>query len=164
MIVLTALGLRIFMKGGRFLWKKLIAPNLGLGIDLTNQGRWAVITGATDGIGKAFAMALASKGLDIVLISRSLIKLKDVETEIKERYRVNTRIVAVDLTEGQMVYSKILKATEELEVRLFIKIQRKGISILKILQSVANEFFFYHIYFQPVLGVMIIIIINMEYK
>lgn len=164
MIVLTALGLRIFMKGSRFLWKKLIAPNLGLGIDLTNQGRLAVITGTTDGIGKAFAMALASKGLDIVLISRSLIKLKDVETEIKERYRVNTRIVAVDLTEGQMVYSKILKATEELEVRLFIKIQRKGISILKILQSVANEFFFYHIYFQPVLGVMIIIIINMEYK
>ncbi|XP_035725521.1 very-long-chain 3-oxoacyl-CoA reductase-like isoform X2 [Vespa mandarinia] len=108
------------MKGGYFAWKKLLAPNLGLGIDLTKQGRWAVITGATDGIGKAFAMALASKGLNIVLISRSLIKLEDVETEIKERYGVNTRIVVADLTEGQIVYSKILKATKELEIGILI--------------------------------------------
>ncbi|XP_047371619.1 very-long-chain 3-oxoacyl-CoA reductase-like isoform X2 [Vespa velutina] len=108
------------MKGCHFTWKKLLAPNLGLGIDLTKQGRWAVITGATDGIGKAFAMALASKGLDIVLISRSLIKLKDVENEIKEKYGVKTRIVVADLTEGQIVYSKILKATEELEIGILI--------------------------------------------
>ncbi|KAL2725436.1 very-long-chain 3-oxoacyl-CoA reductase-like [Vespula squamosa] len=119
-VILTVLALRIFIKGCHISWKKLLAPNLGLGIDLTNQGRWAVITGATDGLGKAFAKALASKGLDIVLISRSLIKLKNVETEIKERYGVKTRIVVADLTEGQEAYSKIAKATEELEVGILI--------------------------------------------
>ncbi|KAF7407497.1 hypothetical protein HZH66_002034 [Vespula vulgaris] len=119
-IILITLGLNIFIKGSHFVWKKILAPNLGLAIDLTKQGRWGVITGATDGIGKAFAMALASKGLDIVLISRSLIKLKCVETEIKERYGVKTRIVVADLTEGQEVYSKIAKATEELEVGILI--------------------------------------------
>lgn len=124
-IILTTLGLNIFIKGSHFVWKKILAPNLGLAIDLTKQGRWAVITGATDGIGKAFAMALASKGLDIVLISRSLIKLKCVETEIKERYGVKTRIVVADLTEGQEVYSKIAKATEELEVRSIIEILQR---------------------------------------
>ncbi|XP_046818495.1 very-long-chain 3-oxoacyl-CoA reductase-like [Vespa crabro] len=120
LVVLTAVGLRILIRGGLLAWKKLLAPNLGLGVDLTIQGRWAVITGATDGLGKAFAKALASKGLDIVLVSRSLAKLKDVATEIKEKYGVETRVVEADLTEGQAIYSKIAKATEELEVGILI--------------------------------------------
>ena len=39
-------------------------------------GDWAVITGATDGIGKGFAKELASKGINIVLVSRTLAKLQ----------------------------------------------------------------------------------------
>lgn len=123
LVVLISVGLKILIKGGLLAWKKLLAPNLGLGVDLTVQGRWAVITGATDGLGKAFAKALAGKGLDIVLVSRSLAKLKDVATEIKEKYGVETRVVEADLTEGQAIYSKIADATEELEVRLIRKIQ-----------------------------------------
>lgn len=123
LMVLIAVGLKILIRGGFLAWKKLLAPNLGLGVDLTVQGRWAVITGATDGLGKAFAKALASKGLDIVLVSRSLAKLKDVATEIKEKYGVETRVVEADLTEGQAIYSKIANATEELEVRLVQQIQ-----------------------------------------
>lgn len=100
-------------------WKKLIGPNFGFGIDPKTQGKWAVITGATSGIGKAYAEQLAKKGLDIVLVSRSLSKLEEVAKEIKERYGVQVRIVDADLTEGQAVYAKIAKATEELEVFFF---------------------------------------------
>lgn len=42
----------------------------------------AVITGATEGIGKAYARELARDGLNVVLISRSESKLKDVATGI----------------------------------------------------------------------------------
>ncbi|KAI4485092.1 hypothetical protein M0802_012787 [Mischocyttarus mexicanus] len=63
---------------------KILAPNFGLSVDLTIQNRWAEITGATNGISKVYTKALAAKGLDIVLISKSLTKLKNVETEIKE--------------------------------------------------------------------------------
>lgn len=122
LIVLIVVAIKILIKGAHLIWKKLLAPNLGLGIDLTSQGKWAIITGATDGIGKSFANALASKGLDIVLVSRSLPKLKDVASEIKERYGVKTCIVVADLTQGPTIYSKIAKATEELEVRPSIKI------------------------------------------
>ncbi|KAK2588823.1 hypothetical protein KPH14_001695 [Odynerus spinipes] len=120
LVVLTAVGLRIVIRGSLLAWRKLIAPNLGLGIDLTTQGRWAVITGATDGLGKAFAKALASKGLDIVLVSRSLPKLENVAAEINKQYGVETRVIEADLTEGQAVYAKIAKATEELEVGVLI--------------------------------------------
>lgn len=115
-VVIAAVGLRIAVRLGLTLWRKLIAPNLGMGVDVASQGRWAVVTGATDGLGKAFAQALADKGLDIVLVSRSIQKLEDVANEIKQTYGVETKVVEADLTEGQAVYNKIGKAIEELEV------------------------------------------------
>ncbi|XP_015125908.1 very-long-chain 3-oxoacyl-CoA reductase [Diachasma alloeum] len=119
-VVVAAVGLRIIVRLTVFTWKKLIGPSLGCGIDLATQGRWAVVTGATDGLGKAFAQALAAKGLDIVLVSRSLPKLESVAKEIKEQYKVETRIVEADLTEGQPVYAKIAKTIEELEVGVLV--------------------------------------------
>lgn len=53
------------------------------GKDLTKLGKWAIVTGATDGIGKAYALALASKGLNVLLISRTESKLKNVKKEIE---------------------------------------------------------------------------------
>ena len=41
-------------------------------VNLKKLGSWAVVTGATDGIGKALAKQLARKGLNIVLISSNL--------------------------------------------------------------------------------------------
>lgn len=117
LVVLAVVGLRILLKVSIFLWRKLIAPSFGFGIDVRTQGRWAVITGATNGIGKAFAEQLARKGLDIVLISRSLEKLEEVTAEIKQ-YGVQVRVVEADLCKGQAVFAKIAKATEDLEVNV----------------------------------------------
>jgi len=41
-----------------------------------------VVTGATDGIGKAYAVEFSRRGLNVVLISRSSEKLQAVATEI----------------------------------------------------------------------------------
>ncbi|XP_011782895.1 PREDICTED: testosterone 17-beta-dehydrogenase 3 isoform X2 [Colobus angolensis palliatus] len=49
---------------------------------LRSMGQWAVITGAGDGIGKAYSFELAKRGLDVVLISRTLEKLEAIATEI----------------------------------------------------------------------------------
>ena len=57
-------------------------------------GPWAVITGATSGIGKEFAMQLAEKGINPVLVARSGEKLDAVSKEIKEKYGVDVRTVA----------------------------------------------------------------------
>ncbi|KAH8070203.1 3-oxo-behenoyl-CoA reductase [Aureococcus anophagefferens] len=58
---------------------KVVLPLLGgfyahflrPGKDLTKYGQWAVVTGATDGIGKALCFEFAKKGLDVFLISRT---------------------------------------------------------------------------------------------
>lgn len=60
-------------------------------------GTWAVVTGATDGIGKAMAFEFAKQGLNVVLISRTKSKLDDCEAELKAKYpRIEVRILAID--------------------------------------------------------------------
>ena len=61
-----------------------------------NRGNWAVITGASDGIGKEYAFQLAKKGFNIVLVSRTQSKLETVASEIQSKYKKETKIVAFD--------------------------------------------------------------------
>jgi len=66
---------------------------------LRKYGEWAVVTGATDGIGRAYAFELAKQGLNVLLISRSEDKLKEVEKELKEKYsKVQVAHHAVDFS------------------------------------------------------------------
>jgi len=67
------------------------------------QYSWAVVTGATDGIGKAAAIHLAREGFNIVLISRTLTKLQDVAKEVEEEAlkankQIKTRVIQLDFT------------------------------------------------------------------
>jgi len=85
-------------------------------VDVTKLGQWAVVTGATDGIGKGYAHQLAKRGLNIMLVSRSPDKLQNVAAEIEEKYKVKTKIVDIDFTSGEDVYDRIVKETEGLEI------------------------------------------------
>lgn len=62
------------------------------------RGSWAVVTGASDGMGAEYCRQLASKGFNICLVSRTLSKLEAVEKEIKEKWDVQTKIVQVDFS------------------------------------------------------------------
>ncbi|THG98491.1 hypothetical protein EW145_g7420 [Phellinidium pouzarii] len=59
-------------------------------------GSWAVVTGATDGIGKEFALQLAKAGYNIFLVSRSEEKLNVAAEEIESKFKSKTRTLAVD--------------------------------------------------------------------
>ncbi|XP_048887024.1 very-long-chain 3-oxoacyl-CoA reductase-B-like [Brienomyrus brachyistius] len=85
----------------------------------TKLGKWAVVTGATDGIGKAFAEELARRGFAVVLISRSQEKLDDVSKSIESRFSVETRTIAVDF-EAADIYPKIEAGLAGLEVGVLV--------------------------------------------
>eukprot|EP01068_Selenidium_serpulae_P003385 Selendium_serpulae@DN3027_c0_g1_i1.p1 len=53
-------------------------------IDLKSTGTYAVVTGGTDGIGKAMAIELARKGMSIVIVGRNAEKLENTKSEIKQ--------------------------------------------------------------------------------
>ncbi|CAI9587287.1 unnamed protein product [Staurois parvus] len=79
-----------------------------------------VVTGATDGIGKAYARELAKRGLDVVLISRTLEKLKKVAAEIEKEFGRKTRVIQVDFTNGSHIYQKIKEELEDLEIGILV--------------------------------------------
>ncbi|XP_043095028.1 hydroxysteroid (20-beta) dehydrogenase 2 [Puntigrus tetrazona] len=88
--------------------------------NLRKYGQWAVVTGATSGIGRAYAEELAKRGLDIVLISRSEDKLCSVAKEIESRYKRQTHVIQADFTEGHSIYSTITQQLEGLQIGILV--------------------------------------------
>jgi uncharacterized protein len=82
-------------------------------------GRWAVIAGASEGIGASLADQLAERGMDLVLIARNEALLNDVATGIRERHGVEVRPVRLDLTVPD-ISERVAEATDGLEVGLVI--------------------------------------------
>ena len=60
-------------------------------------GPWALVAGASDGIGASFASALAARGLDVVLVARRQAALEQLAAEIRAAHRVVVRTIVADL-------------------------------------------------------------------
>uniref|UniRef100_A0A8P4GB27 3-ketoacyl-CoA reductase n=1 Tax=Dicentrarchus labrax TaxID=13489 RepID=A0A8P4GB27_DICLA len=99
-------GFRIWVLGNG----QLLSPKLG---------KWAVVTGATDGIGKSYAEELARRGFAMMLISRTQHKLDDVARSLEEQFKVETRTIAVDFGKTD-IYSKIEAGLAGLEIGVLV--------------------------------------------
>lgn len=66
---------------------------------LLAPGRIAIITGASSGIGEAFAKALGGRGLQLIVTGRDAGRLAAVAEEVRSRYRVQVDEVVVDLAD-----------------------------------------------------------------
>jgi short-subunit dehydrogenase len=82
-------------------------------------GPWAVVTGASSGIGEAFARRLAEIGMNVVLVALSEDRLRKLAEDFQSRYSVSTRVVPVDLSQDGFLPA-IEQATEDLQVGLLV--------------------------------------------
>ena len=88
-------------------------------ITAAKYGPWALITGGTSGIGKAFAEQLAEKGLNLVLVARRQQLLDKISKEISEKHSVEVLGLKADLSDPASI-EFVKEATEKLEIGLFI--------------------------------------------
>jgi uncharacterized protein len=82
-------------------------------------GQWAIITGASSGIGLELATQLASAGFNLIINSRHLGKLQEVERQLKSSSEAEIKIVAADLSEADGL-DKIILSTQGLDVGLLV--------------------------------------------
>ena len=88
-------------------------------VDQKTFGPWALVTGASAGIGRAISQHLAASGLNLVLVARGLARLEQVGRDLASRYGIQYRVVEADLAEDA-VMRKIGPVTEALDVGLVI--------------------------------------------
>jgi uncharacterized protein len=80
----------------------------------------AVITGASSGIGAAFARKLAARGYDLLLIARRENRLQSIAHEIGEQYRVSATILAADLTDDAALNAAAARIRETADLGLLV--------------------------------------------
>jgi len=84
-----------------------------------HYGPWALVAGASDGIGAAFAHKLAASGLNLVLLARRAPLLETLAGELRQAHGIETRTIVADLT-VEADAERIRADCEELEIGLLI--------------------------------------------
>jgi short-subunit dehydrogenase len=82
-------------------------------------GPWAVVTGASSGIGEAFARQLAERGLNLVLVARREDRLRKLADELQGRHSISVRVVAADLSRDDF-WPPIERATADVPIGLLV--------------------------------------------
>ena len=85
----------------------------------TKYGPWALVAGASDGVGAAFAMGLAERGVNVVLLARRQAVLDQVAADIGSSTSAQTRTLAIDLASPDAT-ATIAEATADLEIGILI--------------------------------------------
>lgn len=82
-------------------------------------GTYAMVTGASEGIGRAFAEKLASVGLNVVLLARREDRLNELARELEGRYSVLCPVIQADLACEEQV-AHVLQLTDTLDIGLVV--------------------------------------------
>jgi short-subunit dehydrogenase len=85
----------------------------------------ALITGASSGIGEAFARTLAAKGMDLILVARSEDKLRALARQLNEVYARRVEVVTADLSAAGSA-AKVHAAATALDMRVDLLINNAG--------------------------------------
>ncbi|KAG6517224.1 very-long-chain 3-oxoacyl-CoA reductase 1-like [Zingiber officinale] len=121
-LLLAGVGLLALLRISILLLRWAFVTFLRPAKDLRGYGSWALVTGSTDGIGKAFAFQLAREGLNVLLVGRSPEKLRDVSDAVRAAspdVRVDTVVVdlAGELHDG---LARLRKAVRGLDVGILV--------------------------------------------
>lgn len=92
------------------------------------QATYALITGASKGIGKAMALALAKRKINLLLVARSVTALSDLREEIQASYGIQIHSLSIDLSEASAA-SRLYQWVEEKQINISILINNAGFGL-----------------------------------
>ena len=102
------------------------------------MSKWALVTGATAGIGESFTRMLASKGFNIALVARDEARLHERAAGLREKYGVQTFVLPADLATDQGCKS-VEDYLKEFEIEVLINNAGFGINKLFTMSAIDAE-------------------------
>ncbi|KAK3323967.1 hypothetical protein B0T19DRAFT_427394 [Cercophora scortea] len=124
---LAGIGALSVLKGAGAFLQLLLNAFILSGVNLRKYGKkgtWAVVTGASDGLGKEFATQLAAKGFNLVLVSRTKSKLDALAKELEEKHAgagLKTKTLAMDFSQDNNAdYEHLAQLLQGLDVGILI--------------------------------------------
>mmetsp|Transcript_20880 Transcript_20880/g.39189 ORF Transcript_20880/g.39189 Transcript_20880/m.39189 type:complete len:342 (-) Transcript_20880:1477-2502(-) len=91
------------------------------------DGEYAVVTGASRGIGKAMAEELASRGWSVALVARSRDAIESLSKKLEETYKVGCVAISADLAREEGV-ATVVKRLKEEKLRVSLLVNNAGVS------------------------------------
>jgi short-subunit dehydrogenase len=88
-------------------------------IDRERFGPWALITGASSGIGKEFTRQIAASGINVVLVARRDALLAELGRAISQEFNVQYRALAMDLSQEGFI-AGLADATHDIDIGLVV--------------------------------------------
>ena len=82
-------------------------------------GSWALVAGASEGIGATYAEELALRGLNLILVARRAELLQSLAAKLSTNYSVETKIIPLDLSAPDAA-EQIAAQTKDLEIGLLV--------------------------------------------
>lgn len=108
-----------------------------MGIEVNFEGRVAMVTGASSGLGTRFAKVLAKAGAQVVLASRRIERLKELRAEIEAEGGA-AHVVFLDVTDLESIRSAVAHAETEVGA-IDILVNNSGVSTSQPLSEVSPE-------------------------
>src|SRR6266850_5046124 len=88
-------------------------------LDKQQFGPWALVTGASSGIGAEFARRIAAAGINLVLVARRDALLNEVGRQITRDFAVQFRALTMDLSQEGFI-EKLAEHTKDLDIGLVV--------------------------------------------
>ncbi|XP_054895827.1 17-beta-hydroxysteroid dehydrogenase type 3 isoform X2 [Poeciliopsis prolifica] len=123
-LIFTLLGAAVvvYYGGKLLLFSRMLFPKWCFPLSktfFTSMGEWAVVTGASEGIGRAYAFALADRGMNVVIMSRTKAMLEKVAEEIGETTGRRVKVIVADFSD-ENVFGEIEEELKDLNIGVLV--------------------------------------------
>jgi len=98
-------------------------------------GPFALVAGGSDGLGAAFAEALAQRGLNLVLIARNKERLEATAARIREKYKIDVISIAADMAE----FENVKKHVNDLQVSVGLLVYNAAYAPIGLFENTSEE-------------------------
>ena len=104
-------------------------------------GPYALVAGGSDGLGAAFAEALAQRGLNLVLMARQKDRLQATAARLREQYRIEVTAITADMADYEKTKSLItgLKAKDGQKISIGLLVYNAAFSPIGLFENTSEE-------------------------